>query len=82
VNPDARLGTKVLNVPLRAVGIRVVTKARKKKDGLVVICAEGTLVHCPEPVSRSILSEFNVNQFSCRWVWIWSYWKPRLRGGK
>jgi hypothetical protein len=52
MNPDARVRAKVVDIPLRAVRVRIVAQVGKKKDGLIIICSEGTFVHCPDPVSR------------------------------
>lgn len=51
VDTDAGVGAKVVDVPLRTIGVRIVAKVRKEEDGLVVVCSERALVHCPEPIS-------------------------------
>lgn len=51
MDPDAGVGAEVVDVPLRTVGVGIVAKVGEEKDGLVVVCTEGTIVHCPDPVS-------------------------------
>jgi hypothetical protein len=51
VDPDAGVGAKIVDVPLRTIGVRIVAKVGKEEDWLVVVCSERDLVHRPEKVS-------------------------------
>ena len=51
VDPDAGVGIKVVDVPLRTVRIRIVAKIGKEEDGLIVARSEGALVHGPNSIS-------------------------------
>ena len=62
-----RVGAEVVDVPFWGVGVRVVAHVGEKQDWLVVVCAEGGVVHCPEPVARFVLAEFDVDVLSYWW---------------
>jgi hypothetical protein len=76
MNSNAGVGAKIVDIPLGTVRIGVVAKVGEEKDGLIVICPERTVVHCPDPVSGVVLSKLNVNILSYGWSWIWGDWKP------
>lgn len=52
MNANTGVRAKVVDIPFGAVRIGIVPQVGQKKDGLVVVCSEGAIVHCPYPVSR------------------------------
>lgn len=70
VDADARVGAEVVHVPLRAVRVRVVAQVGEQQDGLVVVGAEGGLVHGPDPVARGVLAEVDVDVRCYGGIWV------------
>lgn len=69
---DAGVAAVVVDVPLRVRGVGVVADVAEKEDGVIVVCAEGGVVHGPDPVSCAVLAEPNLDRVGCGGVWIGS----------
>lgn len=82
IDTEGAVATKVVDIPLGTIGVGVIALIGEEKDGLVVVCAEGRIVHCPLPVASGILSKFNVDLLGCGWVWIGSDRIPWCRLGE
>lgn len=52
------------------IGIRIVAEVGEEEDRLVIVCSEGAVVHCPDPVKCGVLAEFDVYILGHRWGWI------------
>jgi hypothetical protein len=77
MDPDAGVGAKVVDIPFRTIGVRIVAKIREEKDRLIVVCSEGAIIHRPDPMQGGILPELDVDVLSYRRIWIRSDRKPR-----
>lgn len=58
-NPDRTVGAKVINVPLRIIWIRGVSRLSQEQERVVVVASERGTVDCPNQVSRGVDFEIN-----------------------
>lgn len=64
---DARVGTKVVDVPLRIVGIRGISPVGEQEDWVVHVPAEGLVVHLPENVAGRVGADGDSNLLRGGW---------------
>jgi len=62
-NPNAGVRAEVLDVPFRFKGI--VSSFGQEEDRVVVVCAEGRVVHVPEREARGVGVEVDVYLVGC-----------------
>lgn len=67
-NPNGGIGAEIVDIPFGIGGEGVIAGSGQKEDGVVVVCAEGDIVHGPKPVTRLILADVDVDFFGCGWV--------------
>ncbi len=69
----AGVRTEVVDVPFGVVGVRIVALLGEEEDGVVVVGAEGGVVHCPEEVARGVYFEADADCDCGCWVGCGAY---------